>query len=87
MNYREEIFNAELAKQILENPMLSHAMTIMRESIKEQWVKSGCDPESGKELWFMYQLTDKFEESLKVILNTGIYAEIQNNEMQSETHQ
>jgi hypothetical protein len=72
MTEEEQIARANRAAAIVNDPVFKESMAAMQKEIVDTWAASPARDRDGKEwLWNFYQVSLKFEEQLKSIMNTG----------------
>lgn len=72
MSISERIYNADRAKEVLENEAFQQAFADIKQEITEQWTNSPArDADARERLWLMLKLLDKVELCLKSSLDSG----------------
>jgi hypothetical protein len=72
MTPEEELIRAERVKQILEDPYVRSALSEMREGIVQSWAKAPIkDKEYMNYIHALYNAVDKFEEILRIHIDSG----------------
>lgn len=68
----QRIYDADQARQVLENPAFAQAMQDIKQELTEQWMQSPARDEAGREkLWLMIKMADKLNLALKSSLESG----------------
>jgi hypothetical protein len=72
MTIEQRIYNADRAREVLENEAFIGAFEDLTTEITNQWKKSPARDEAGREkLWLMLSLLNKVESILKESLTDG----------------
>lgn len=72
MNISERIYNADRARECLDNEAFQQAFKDIEQELTEQWKTSPARDEDGREkLWLMLKLLHKVELCLKSSLDSG----------------
>lgn len=72
MTIERRIYNADRAKEVLENEAFQQVFADAKQEITEQWMKSPARDEAGREkLWLMLSLLNKLETMLQKSLDDG----------------
>lgn len=75
MTISERIYNADRAKEVLENEAFQQAFADIKQEITEQWMKSPARDGDGREsLFLMLRMLEKVEICLKASLDSGLLA-------------
>jgi hypothetical protein len=78
MEIQQRIYNANRAKEILDNEVFQQVMDDLQTEIIEQWKNSPARDEEGRQnLWSLLKLSQKFQLILKSSLETGQLAELE----------
>jgi len=68
----KEISRGEKAKLLLEEPLLKEAFEILKIEYKEALLQTKHDEDAvRKVLWQAYHITDKVENHLRTVMDTG----------------
>jgi predicted ArsR family transcriptional regulator len=72
MTLEGRIYNADRAKEVLENEAFQQVFADAKQEITEQWTKSPARDQDGREkLWLMLSLLNKLEAMLQSSLDSG----------------
>jgi len=72
MTLEGRIYNADRAKEVLENEAFQQVFADAKQEITEQWTKSPARDQEGREkLWLMLSLLNKLEAMLQSSLDSG----------------
>ena len=72
MTIEKRIYNADRAKEVLENEAFQQVFADAKQEISEQWMKSPArDAEGREKLWLMLSLLNKLETMLQKSLDDG----------------
>ena len=73
----QRIYQADRAREVLENEAFIGAMSDIKSEITEQWMKSPARDQEGREkLWLMLSLMSKLEATLKTTFDSGKLAKL-----------
>lgn len=70
------IYNADRAKEVLENEAFQWVMEETKQEITESWKNAG-NPEDRERLWLSLRLLTKLETTLRKRLETGKLARLE----------
>lgn len=74
----ERIYNADRAREVLENEAFTAAFADIKQEINDQWAQSPARDHEGREkLYSLLKLTDKLEATLRSALDTGKLAKLE----------
>lgn len=74
----ERIYEAEKAREILDNPVFQQVMDDIEEEIIESWKNAPARDSEGREkLWQILKLAGKLRSNLQTRLDTGKMAKIE----------
>lgn len=74
----QRIYEADRAKEVLENEAFIQAFTDMEQELIEQWKTSPARDEEGRQkLWLMLKLLEKLKLTLQSSLDSGKLARIE----------
>ena len=77
MEIEQRIYQADRAREVLENEAFIGAMADIKSEITEQWMKSPVRDQEGREkLWLMLSLMSKLEATLKTTFDSGKLAKL-----------
>lgn len=77
MEIEQRIYNADRAREVLENEAFIGAMADIKSEITEQWMKSPARDQEGREkLWLMLSLANKLEATMKTTFDSGKLAKL-----------
>jgi hypothetical protein len=77
MTIEQRIYQADRAKEVLENEVFQQVFTDYRTEITDQWTKSPArDLEGREKLWLMLSLLNKLEAMLQQSLDSGKLAKV-----------
>ena len=77
MEIEQRIYQADRAREVLENEAFIGAMADIKSEIAEQWMKSPARDQEGREkLWLMLSLMSKLEATLKTTFDSGKLAKL-----------
>ena len=77
MEIEQRIYQADRARDVLENEAFIGAMADIKSEITEQWMKSPARDQEGREkLWLMLSLMSKLEATLKTTFDSGKLAKL-----------
>lgn len=72
MTLEGRIYNADRAREVLENEAFQQVFADAKQEITEQWTKSPARDQEGREkLWLMLSLLNKLEAMLQSSLDSG----------------
>lgn len=78
MEIGERIYNANRAKEILENEVFQAVMADMKQEFIKEWQNSPArDAEGREKIWNLLKLAEKFEAMLRATLKTGELAQLE----------
>ena len=84
MNIEQRIYDANRAKEVLENEAFIKAFEDIENEVIEQWKTSPARAEADREkLWLYLTLLKKVQTHLKTTLETGKLAELELTHKQS----
>ena len=72
----KRIYNADRAKEVLENEAFQWVIEATKEEITESWKNAG-NPDDRERLWISLRLLTKLETALKNRLETGKLARLE----------
>lgn len=76
MTDEQKVQRAEEARQLLANPILSEAFTVIREEVLDQWKSSKEHEAEGREkLWTTLKLLDRLQSQITQVVQTGKVAQ------------
>lgn len=68
----DELSRAQYAKEALENPLISEALTTYEQDITELWKQSRTkDADAREKLWMMLQAAHHFRSYLQATIDSG----------------
>ena len=68
----QRLYNADRAREILENEVFQQVFTDYRTEITDQWMKSPARDQEGRErLWVFLAHLNKLEAMIQTTLDTG----------------
>ena len=77
MTLEGRIYNADRAKEVLENEAFQQVFADAKQEITEQWTKSPARDQDGREkLWLMLSMLNKLEAMLQSSLDSGKLAKL-----------
>lgn len=72
MNISERIYNADRARECLDNEAFQQAFKDIEQELTEQWKTSPArDPDGREKLWLMLKLLQKLQLCLTTSLDSG----------------
>ena len=72
MNISERIYNADRAREVLDNEAFQQAFEDIKQELTDQWMKSPARDQDGREkLFLMLKMLEKVEICLKASLDSG----------------
>lgn len=72
MSLSERIYNADRAREVLDNEAFQQAFADIKQEITEQWMQSPARDGDGRErLFLMLKMLEKVEGCLKSSLDSG----------------
>lgn len=72
MTLSERIYNADRAKEVLENEAFQQVFADIKQELTEQWTTSPArDPEGREKLWQMLKMLEKVQLCLQSSLDSG----------------
>lgn len=78
MTLEQRIYNADRAREVLENEAYQQVFTDAKQEITDQWTKSPArDVEGREKLWLMLSLLSKLEAMLQESLDSGKLAKLE----------
>jgi len=78
MTIEQRIYQADRAKEVLENEAFQQVFADAKQEITEQWMKSPARDQEGREkLWLMLSLLNKIETMLQASLDSGKLAAVE----------
>lgn len=72
----KRLYNADRAREVLENEAFQWAIEETRQEITETWKNAG-NPEDRERLWISQKLLNRLETALKTRLETGRLAKLE----------
>lgn len=77
MEIEQRIYNADRAREVLENEAFQQAFDELKTELIESWQNSPArDPEGREKLYQLLKLTDKLKANLTTRLETGKQAKL-----------
>lgn len=77
MTLEQRIYNADRAREVLDNEAYQQVFADAKQEITEQWTKSPARDQEGREkLWLMLSLLNKLETMLQATLDSGKLAKL-----------
>ena len=74
----ERIYDANRAKEVLENPAFQEAFSAIENEVIEQWKTSPARAEADREkLWVYLSMLNKLKAHLETTLQTGKLAQLE----------
>lgn len=78
MNESQRIYNADRAKECLENEAFQQAFADIEQELIEQWKTSPArDEDARQKLWLMLKMLEKLKLTLQASLDSGKLAVIE----------
>lgn len=78
MDIEQRIYDADQARQVLENDAFKQAFADMRQEVIEQWTQSPARDVEGREKLYQYlRMMDKLQACLTSRLETGKLAKLE----------
>ncbi len=72
----DEINRGQKAAQILSEPLFKEAFATLKQECYDKWLTSPVRDEEGREkLWLMLKATERAEQHLRSVMETGKLAE------------
>lgn len=73
----EHLSRAELARQVLENPVFAEAMDAMKSAFLDRWLSTkDLDTDERERLWKYRKFLDLFEQTLRGYIDRGKPADL-----------
>ena len=77
MEIEQRIYQADRARDVLENEAFIGAMADIKSEIHQKWENSkGIGPEGREKLWMYLDLTNKLDATLKTTFDSGKLAKL-----------
>ena len=77
MTLEKRIYQADRAREVLENEAFQQVFADAKQEITDQWTKSPARDQEGREkLWLMLSLLNKLETMLQASLDSGKLARL-----------
>lgn len=78
MTLEQRIYNADRAREVLDNEAYQRVFADAKQEITDQWTKSPARDQEGREkLWLMLSLLNKLETMLQASLDSGKLARLE----------
>lgn len=78
MTQEEEMQRAEHARQVMEDPLVQEAFSVIEKEILSQWEECPARDVEGRErLWQYYKIAKKFRGVFEGVMETGKIAKRQ----------
>lgn len=83
---RTESLRGQRAAELMEDPLMVEAFTILQERFQTEWVNSPARDTEGRErLWLMQKLLTNLKGHIEEIMRTGQMASIQLEQHRTRT--